>query len=52
MSKSLGNFLTLENLINQYGSDASRIALASAGDNMDDANFELSNANSAILQLS
>ena len=40
MSKSLGNFITLEKLISDYGCDASRIALASSGDNLDDANFE------------
>jgi leucyl-tRNA synthetase len=40
MSKSLGNFITLENLIKNYGSDAARLALATSGDNLDDANFE------------
>ncbi len=35
-----------------YGSDASRMALADAGDNLDDANFTHENANSAILKLS
>jgi len=52
MSKSLGNFMTLEDLLKEYGCDASRIALASSGDNMDDANFENTNANAAILHLS
>jgi leucyl-tRNA synthetase len=52
MSKSLGNFITMEDLLNQYGSDASRVALALCGDNLDDANFEHATANSAILHLS
>lgn len=52
MGKSLGNFITLEELLKEYGCDASRIALASSGDNLDDANFEKSNANGAILHLS
>ena len=42
----------MENCINMYGSDASRMALADAGDNLDDANFTHENANSAILKLS
>lgn len=52
MSKSLGNFITLEELIKDYGSDAARVALANCGDNLDDANFEHASANSAILHLS
>lgn len=51
MAKSEGNFLTLEQAINMYSSDAMRIALADAGDNMDDANFEHNAANAAILRL-
>lgn len=39
MSKSKGNFLTLHELIERYGCDASRIALADCGDTLDDANF-------------
>lgn len=31
MSKSTGNFLTLADMVNKYGADASRIALADAG---------------------
>jgi leucyl-tRNA synthetase len=31
MSKSLGNFLTIDDLINRFGCDASRISLATAG---------------------
>lgn len=51
MSKSTGNFLTLEQLVEKFGADASRIALADAGDTVEDANFDESNANSAILRL-
>jgi len=42
----------LEDLMKQYGTDASRVALALCGDNLDDANFEHATANSAILHLS
>lgn len=51
MSKSTGNFLTLRDCINEYGADATRIALADAGDTLNDANFERTVANSAILKL-
>jgi leucyl-tRNA synthetase len=37
--------------IAEYSSDAMRWALADAGDGMDDANFETSTANAAILRL-
>lgn len=52
MSKSTGNFLTIQDVIARYGADPTRMALASAGDTMDDANFERSNADNAILKLS
>jgi leucyl-tRNA synthetase len=51
MSKSTGNFLTLEDTVKKYGADASRIALADAGDGVEDANFEEAVANSNILRL-
>ena len=51
MSKSTGNFLTLYDAIEKYSSDAVRIALADAGDGMDDANFEEAAANAAVLKL-
>ena len=51
MSKSTGNFLTLNDAVKKYGADASRIALADAGDGVEDANFEESVANSSILRL-
>ena len=45
MAKSKGNFLTVNDLIDNYGCDASRITLADCGDTLDDANFlrEISN---------
>ncbi|CCH42951.1 leucyl-tRNA synthetase [Wickerhamomyces ciferrii] len=51
MSKSTGNFMTLEQIVEKFGADASRIALADAGDSVEDANFEESSANAAILRL-
>ncbi|KAI9804687.1 MAG: cytosolic leucyl tRNA synthetase [Piccolia ochrophora] len=51
MSKHTGNFLTLDETVRKYGADASRIALADAGDGVEDANFEESVANSSILRL-
>lgn len=51
MSKSTGNFLTLHELVNKYGSDASRIAMADAGDGVGDANFEEDVADNNILRL-
>jgi len=51
MSKSTGNFLTLEEAIKKYSSDATRFALADAGDGMDDANFVTETENSAVMRL-
>jgi len=51
MSKSLGNFLTLDDTIKIYGADATRIAFADAGDTLDDANFVQGTADNAILRL-
>lgn len=51
MSKSTGNFLTLEAAIDKFGADATRVALADGGDAVEDANFEESVANSIILKL-
>ncbi|GME83658.1 unnamed protein product [Ambrosiozyma monospora] len=51
MSKSTGNFKTLSQLVEKFGADASRIALADGGDTIEDANFDESNANAAILRL-
>lgn len=51
MSKSSGNFVTLKQSIEKFGVEASRIAIADAGDTLDDANFEESVANAAIIKL-
>lgn len=51
MSKSTGNFMTLREMLQKFGTDASRIALADAGDTFEDANFDEANANAAILRL-
>jgi leucyl-tRNA synthetase len=51
MSKSTGNFLTLEQAVQKFGADATRLALADAGDGIEDANFEEAVANSNILKL-
>ncbi|KAF7457191.1 leucyl-tRNA synthetase [Cryptosporidium felis] len=51
MSKSTGNWITLEEAICEYSADACRIALSDAGDTIDDANFCRDIANSAIMRL-
>lgn len=51
MSKSTGNFMTLDEMVGKYGADASRIALADAGDGVADANFEEDVADNNVLRL-
>ena len=51
MSKSTGNFMTLSDSIEEYGADATRFALADAGDALEDANFLKDTANNSILRL-
>ncbi|KAH9600073.1 Aminoacyl-tRNA synthetase [Trypanosoma melophagium] len=51
MSKSKGNFMSLSEAIDQYGSDATRLACADAGDSLDDANFVRETAAGFILKL-
>lgn len=51
MSKTTGNFLTLKDAVEKYGADATRVALADAGDGTEDANLEDTVANSTILRL-
>jgi len=43
MSKSKGNFRTLRDAVEEYSADAARIAIADAGDSLDDPNFVTSN---------
>ena len=51
MSKSTGNFMTLDDMVSKYGADASRIALADGGDGVADANFEEDVADNNVLRL-
>ena len=51
MSKSLGNFLTMKDACDEYGADATRLALADAGDELTKANFRRKTANDNILAL-
>ncbi|KAK7441730.1 cytosolic leucyl tRNA synthetase [Stygiomarasmius scandens] len=51
MSKSTGNFLTLRDAVQKFGADATRLALADAGDGVEDANFDEKNANANILRV-
>ncbi|KAK9795569.1 hypothetical protein WJX73_002580 [Symbiochloris irregularis] len=51
MSKSTGNFKTLDEAIRDFSADGVRIALAAAGDAMADANFEYEVADKAVLRL-
>jgi leucyl-tRNA synthetase len=51
MSKSKGNFLMMNETIENFGADATRFACADAGDSLDDANFDRKTADSAILSL-
>jgi len=51
MSKSTGNFLMLEEAVEKFSADATRYALADAGDSLEDANFETDVANSATMML-
>lgn len=46
MSKSKGNFILLRDLPPKFGCDASRFAVLSGGEGLDDANFELGLAES------
>jgi leucyl-tRNA synthetase len=51
MSKSKGNFLMMLECVVEYSADATRFALADAGDSLDDANFDRSVANQAVSYL-
>lgn len=51
MSKSKGNFYTIKDCINMFGTDSTRITMADAGDTIDDANFETEFANACVLKL-
>uniref|UniRef100_A0A4W5Q6Q4 Leucyl-tRNA synthetase 1 n=1 Tax=Hucho hucho TaxID=62062 RepID=A0A4W5Q6Q4_9TELE len=51
MSKSTGNFLTLSEAITKFSADGMRMALADAGDTVEDANFVEAMADAGILRL-
>eukprot|EP00301_Raphidiophrys_heterophryoidea_P022998 c7009_g1_i1.p1 GENE.c7009_g1_i1~~c7009_g1_i1.p1 ORF type:complete len:1146 (+),score=341.15 c7009_g1_i1:104-3541(+) len=51
MSKSTGNFMTMRQAVDKYSADATRMALADAGDGIDDANFLSGGADVSILRL-
>lgn len=51
MSKSTGNFMTLEQAINKFSADGVRFALADAGDGIEDANFLEKQADTGLLRL-
>lgn len=51
MSKSTGNFLTLDEALEKYGADAVRLALADSGDTIEDANFVEKIADTTVLRL-
>ncbi len=51
MSKSTGNFMTLSEALETFGADAMRFCLADSGDSVDDANFIVAFADTAILRL-
>ena len=46
-----GNFKTLAQAVQEYTADAMRLALADAGDGMEDANFVHDTADKGILRL-
>ena len=43
--------MTMSECISKFGSDASRVALCDSGDTLDDANFDESVANAAIMKM-
>ena len=50
MSKSTGNFMTLDDVVKKYGADAARVAFADAGDGISDSNFVEDVADNTILR--
>ena len=51
MSKQEGNFYTVRDILKLFGSDATRFALGSAGDLLEDANVEIDSIDKAILRI-
>lgn len=51
MSKSRGNFMMMDESIEEFTADGLRFALADGGDTLEDANFDRSVANNAMMYL-
>lgn len=51
MAKSKGNFITLNQAVNEYGTDVTRFIASMAGDDTNDANFIGDDANMIVLAL-
>lgn len=51
MSKHLGNFYTVNEIATMFGADSPRLAFASAGDLLEDANIEIESIDKAILKI-
>eukprot|EP01022_Parablepharisma_sp_SALTPOND_P024878 TRINITY_DN559_c0_g1_i1.p1 TRINITY_DN559_c0_g1~~TRINITY_DN559_c0_g1_i1.p1 ORF type:complete len:1122 (+),score=167.37 TRINITY_DN559_c0_g1_i1:4398-7763(+) len=51
MSKQEGNFYTVSDITKMYGSDSPRLALALAGDLLEDANVEIDTIDKSILKI-
>lgn len=51
MSKSTGNFLTVDDVISKFGESSTRMCLAMCGDTNEDADFMEVTANSTVLKL-
>jgi leucyl-tRNA synthetase len=52
MSKSTGNFMTIREAVDQYGADATRLAMASSSLNtISDGSFELKSCDASVLNL-
>ena len=51
MAKSTGNFMTLRTAIDSFTASGTRLALANAGDTLEDANFVYKMVDSDLLRL-
>lgn len=51
MSKHLGNFYTMNEILEMFGADSTRLAFASSGDLLEDANVEIDIIDKAILKI-
>ena len=51
MSKSKGNFLMMDECVDLYSCDVTRLACADAGDSLEDANFSREVADTAVMNL-